>query len=245
MITKAIVRSINKEQTRCIVRMPLFETASSLSPVEAEALVCITPGFFNNLFVGDIVFVGYEENALEKPIILGKLYKGTDFESKTPGGAGIVDAFLVRTKAQTPADTTWFKYKDHEKDKYENFRTPRRIADYILWLESLAKKLIKQLDDNFNCFKSWVHWQLKPENVEIDDGNVDEFISKTNDNTYKTKYVKNVKVDGNKQETSTAFDYQEENEACKVCKKDSCLSCTKNKREYKIVDTTRVYPQLD
>ena len=73
MITKGIIRSINKAGNRCIVRMPLFETASSSAPVEAEALISITPGFYNNLFVGDIVFLSFEENALEKPIIIGKL----------------------------------------------------------------------------------------------------------------------------------------------------------------------------
>ena len=82
MVTKAVVRSINKKGNRCIVRMPLFENASSASPVEAEALVSITPGFFNNIFVNDIVFVAFEENALEKPIIIGKQYAILNFNKK-------------------------------------------------------------------------------------------------------------------------------------------------------------------
>ena len=218
MVTKAIVTSINRSGNRCKVRMPLFETASSSTPVEAEALISITPGFFNNLFVNDVVFVAFEENAMEYPIIIGKLYKGSSFESETLGGAGIVDAFLVRTKAQTPADDTWFRYKETEKTKYEHFRTPRRIADYILWLESLTKKLFNQLEEHFRCFKNWTQWQLQPENVEVDDGDID--IS-----------------------AEIGPTYQEEGAECKVC--DNKNKCTKkNCRTYSKLATDNNYPKV-
>ena len=69
MITKAIIQSINPNGTRCVVRMPLFETAANTAPVEAEALVNITPGMFNNLEVNDVVFIAFEENKIDKPII--------------------------------------------------------------------------------------------------------------------------------------------------------------------------------
>ena len=105
LVTKAIISSIKRAGNRCIVRMPLFESASSSAPVEAEALVSITPGLFNNLFVNDIVFVAFEENALEKPIIIGKLFKGTTNENLTNGGAGILDTLKVRTAATIPSST--------------------------------------------------------------------------------------------------------------------------------------------
>lgn len=219
MVTKAIVRSINRAGNRCVVRMPLFETASSSTPVEAEALVSITPGFFNNIFVGDIVFVAFEENALEKPTILGKLYTGTKSENETPGGAGILDTLTVRTSANVPAATTTFVFKGKNKDDYVNLNTPKNMADYILWLETLAKKLIKQLDEHFRCFKNWTQWQLKPENVEVDDGDIDS-------STY-------VDVESQK--------YQKENDTCKICEG----SCTKNTtRKYSSLATDTKYPNL-
>lgn len=217
LVTKAIIRSINNAGNRCIVRMPLFENAASLAPVEAEALVNITPGMFNNLFVGDVVFVAFEENALEKPIILGKLYRGTDFESKVDGGAGILDSLKVYNSASVPSSTL-FVYPKDVKTEYKDFTTPRKMADYTKWLETLSKKLISQVEDNFRCFRNWVQWQLKPENVEIDDGDLD--LGQTN---------------------IAIQQYKKENSDCKICGSQ----CTKNNfRCYAVPAIDKVYPDL-
>lgn len=215
MVTKAIIRSINSAGNRCIVRMPLFETAASSAPVEAEALVSITPGLFNNLFVGDIVFVAFEENALEKPIIIGKLLKGTTDENKTPGGAGILDSLNVRTSASIPCSTL-FVYPDNIKSEYKDLKTPKKMADYIKWLEKLTKKLFSQLDDHFRCFKNWTQWQLAAENVEVDDGDLDTGINVVD-----------------------AFKYQKECDDCKICEN----KCTKDKkRQYLKLEIDKKYP---
>jgi hypothetical protein len=195
--------------------MPLFETASDPSPVEAEALISITPGLFNNLFVGDIVFVAFEENALEKPIIVGKLYKGAAKENSTPGGAGILNSLRVNTSATIPASTL-FNYPESLKSEYKDLNTPKKVADYIKWLEKLSKKLINQVDSHFRCFKNWVQWQLQPENIEIDDGDID------------TGY-----------HVAEPLQYQEEGSDCKICGKD----CSRSKiRRYLKVDTDKDYP---
>lgn len=217
MVTKAIVRSINGPANRCIVRMPLFESASSSAPVEAEALVSITPGLFNNLVVGDVVFVAFEENAIEKPIIIGKLFRGVSNENNVQGGAGILDTLLVRTAATVPC-TTLFEYPQPLKNEYKDFKTPKKMADYIKWLESLTKKLIAQLDDHFRCFKNWVQFQLQPENVEVDDGDID------------TKY-----------HVTEPCKYQKEGDICQVCGS----ACTKSKlRKYLKVDKDKKYPNI-
>lgn len=219
MITKAIVKSINRSGNRCVVRMPLFETASSTSPVEIEALVNITPGLFNNLFINDIVFVGFEENALEKPIILGKLYRGTNYENNTPGGAGILDTLKVHTSAAIPASTTLFVHSADTANKYVNLNTPKKVADYILWLERLTKDFVARLDDNFRCFKNWVQWHFLPENVNVDDGDLDA-------DDYAAKYVKNSL---NKEDN------------CTVCG----ANCTKDKkRKYLKIITNKKYPNI-
>ena len=217
MITKAIVRSINGAGNRCIVRMPLFETASSQSPVEAEALVSITPGLFNNIVVGDIVFIAFEENALEKPIIIGKLFRGSGVENDTRGGMGILDSLKVRTAATIPC-TTLYEFPAETKNEYKDLKTPKKVADYIKWLESLTKKLINQLDSHFRCFKNWTQWQLRPENVEVDDGDLD---LRTTINDPKL--------------------YQEEGGNCNICGNH----CPKDKtRAYINLGTNNTYPNI-
>jgi hypothetical protein len=217
LITKAIVRAINKTGTRCTVEMPLFATAANPSPVTAKALVNITPGLFNNLFVDDVVFVAFEENALEKPIIIGKLFTGATKENETPGGAGILDTLRVRTAATIPC-TTLYEYPKSTRNDYKDLETPKKTADYIKWLENLTKKLCTQLEDNFKCFKNWTQWQLKAENVEIDDGNIDE-----NSNS------------------AIPLQYQNENEDCKICD----INCTKEKcRKYLKLNIDTNYPKL-
>jgi hypothetical protein len=187
-------------------------------PVEIEALVSITPGMYNNLFIDDVVFVAFEENALEKPIIIGKLFTGAAVEKDTPGGAGVLDTLNVRTSGSLPAATTTFVFQGENKDEYEDLKTPKKIADYIKWLEKYLKKLVNQLDDNFKCFKNWTQWQLQPENVEIDDGDID------------TGY-----------HVTEPCKYQAENKECKLCENN----CTKNKiRRYVTPDTKTIYPYL-
>ena len=204
MITTAIIQSINADGTRCTVRMPLFETSASSAPIEAEALVSITPGVFNNLCVGDRVFVAFEENAVEKPIILGKLFRGADIEGNIRSGGGIFDTLKVTSDASLPASIN-FLYPLSNQTAYSNFKTPKNIADYIKWLEKFTKSNLSQLESNFICFKNWTQWQLQSENVEIDDGDLD---STTH--------------------SSTPYQYQEEGKNCKICQ-----TCTKgNTRSY-------------
>lgn len=215
MITKAVIMAINSAENRCKVRMPLFETAASSAPVIAEALVSITPGLYSNLEVGDVVFVSFEENALEKPIILGKLFKGASKEKDIDGGMGILDTLRVRTAATIPC-TTLYEYPKNIRQEYKDLETPKKTADYIKWLEKLTKKLISNLDSHFRCFKNWTQWQLRPENVEVDDGDLDTGLN-----------------------IATPFLYQEEGKTCKICDKD-CLKA-KN-RKYLKLEIDKTYP---
>lgn len=201
MLTKGIIQSMSTTGNRCVVRMPLFENAGNASPVQATALVNITPGIFNNLAVGDVVFVGFEENALEKPVILGKLFTEAISEANIRGGGGVFNSLKVNNDAVIPSSTL-FIFPENIKKEYENLKTPKKVADYIKWLERFTKETAFQLDDNFRCFKNWTQWQLQANNVEIDDGDLDE-------------------------DTPLAepFLNQEENSQCAVCGNNKC---TKN-----------------
>jgi hypothetical protein len=152
--------------------MPLFEISANATPVEADALVNIAPGVYNNLAVNDVVFIAFEENAMEKPIILGKLFRGADVEAGIRGGGGVFNTIKVNYDATLPA-TTLFAFPANRQKEYQDLKTPQKIADYIKWLELFTKQNVTQLDGHFRCFKSWTQWQFQPENVEIDDGDLD------------------------------------------------------------------------
>ena len=217
MLTKGIVKSINRTGNRCIVELPLFQTASDQSPVELEATINITPGLFNNLFVNDIVFVSFEENALEKPVVLGKLFKGTANENTTNGGAAILNTLNVRSAATLPS-TTIFDFPQTIQHEYKDLSTPKKLADYIKWLEFNLKNLLNQSDSNFRCFKNWAQWRLSSENVEIDDGDLDSGYH----------VVENRITNA-------------ENSECTVCGD----KCTKNKdRTYIKLNTSKTYPDI-
>lgn len=213
MITKAIIQSINAASNRCIVRMPLFETAANKNPVTAEALINIPPGLFNSYEAGDVVFIAFEENAIEKPIVIGKLFRGVDIESDIRGGAAVLDSLKVRSSATIPSSTI-YEFDTSITNNYKDLNTPKKVADYIKWLEKYTKSLIARLEEHFLCFKSWAHWQLRPENVEIDDGDLDL-----------------------QKELSEPFLYQKEGDVCKICK-----ACSKNnKLGYSKLPTDKIY----
>jgi hypothetical protein len=198
-----------------MVRMPLFETAANPNPVVAEALINIPPGMFNSYQVDDVVLISFEESAIEKPIVLGKLFRGADVENSIRGGGGIFDTLMVRSSAKIPSSTL-YDFPPELQNSYKDLNTPKKTADYIKWLEKFTKGLFTKLEDHFTCFKNWVQWQLRPENVEIDDGDLDS--------------NKNI-VDAGK--------YQEEGKQCEACGKN----CTKNKkRTYLMLPIDKNYP---
>lgn len=157
MITKAIVHKLDRDANRCLVRVPLFETASNPNPVVLTAYPSIVPGLFNNLYIGDIVYVGFEENALEKPIILGKFYKNAKTENKAKGGAGNFNTLNVLAKASVPSSTR-FRYTDALEASYEDFNTPKKLADRI--------------KENIEAIK-YLNLYTQPWNMRVDDGDLD------------------------------------------------------------------------
>ena len=86
MITKGIIEEIlPKYKVR--VRLPLLngmvQSTSGLKTNELSlATICVLPNISNVLNVGDIVFVGFEDNDLSKPIILGQLFSDKSFTTK-------------------------------------------------------------------------------------------------------------------------------------------------------------------
>ena len=79
MITKAIIESIESDGFHFKVRIPVLnkiEGVVGATPFNELpiALANCPPGINPNYSVGDVVFVGFEDNQYSQPVILGNLY---------------------------------------------------------------------------------------------------------------------------------------------------------------------------
>jgi len=85
MITKAIIEQIiNQYEVR--VRIPVYnKSADAVNCTPTDQLyiasTCIPAGQSYNYNVGDVVYVGFEDNDVSKPVILGFLYNSNDLSS--------------------------------------------------------------------------------------------------------------------------------------------------------------------
>ncbi len=78
MITKAIVEEIKDDGFTIKVRIPLIDAIEGAknateSDLLSEAPICTISNVYNTVNKGDIVFVGFEDNDIGKPIVLGSL----------------------------------------------------------------------------------------------------------------------------------------------------------------------------
>ena len=87
MITEAQIISISPDRTTCQAHIPLFETISTTWPTTIEAGFLNLPGIYDGYNDGDMVWVAFERNQADSPIVIGKIFKGAKEENKVAGGA--------------------------------------------------------------------------------------------------------------------------------------------------------------
>lgn len=107
MITKAIVEEIvSPYQVK--IRIPLLDRTED-SPMSKNksslntATICSLPNCYTNLQVGDIVFVGFEDNTYYKAVVLGHLSRQAMTETYADVTFGNV---VARASAELPEETT-------------------------------------------------------------------------------------------------------------------------------------------
>lgn len=110
MTTKAYIVGHKADSSTYTVRIPLFETAGSvpgkgtyLNSSLFEATLSYQPGNLNSYAVGDCVFVIFEDNRMAKPVIVGRLYSGSEGKATDAVNAS---SLSVADKAVLPGDTT-------------------------------------------------------------------------------------------------------------------------------------------
>lgn len=107
MITKGIVEHIIDKYS-IKVRIPVYNKIEGVvgatpSKELSTASICTISHFDPNLSVGDIVFVGFEDNNTAKPIILGVLYKNLNSSS---AGDLILNSLKVNVNTSLSSETT-------------------------------------------------------------------------------------------------------------------------------------------
>lgn len=134
MIQKAIITSIDYSTGKTKVRIPKFEVAGVSTQFIIDATICYEPGNYNNYQVNDVVYVGFENYELNKPIILGKLFTGIPEE---PSNYSFVQALKVTGSSNLSKET---KIGDLS---YSDLEYSKKKVDYLL-------EKVTELIDNIN-----------------------------------------------------------------------------------------------
>jgi len=139
MITRAIIAKLPEEgSNKYLVEIPLFEDNTNTSAY-MEAMLCNQSHEYELYDINDVVYIGFEGETLNYPVILGKMYtsKPTDeerkkYEYKFPHH--IVSNLEVTGVAKLPRDTMIGEYGVEDFFKLYNKMSDSSISaiDYII-----------------------------------------------------------------------------------------------------------------
>lgn len=142
MITKGIVEQIVDNYTYK-VRLPLYDGITSAPTFTSTddlniATVNCPPNCRYNLRIGDIVFVGFEDNDMGKPIILGFLYSD---KSMSTSCDLTLNSLIVKVNTKLSDDTSIGEVSS--QDIRNLVHTKGNIQQQI----DLLSKRIKELEE--------------------------------------------------------------------------------------------------
>ena len=150
MVTKGIIKSIDLLGNTCTVHIPFFETAGN-DPIIETATISNTPGIYNGYKVGDAVYVAFEDGRMDTPVVIGKLYLGTEKEKADPRGVSNVEESSTAKKATLPADS---KLTVEIDDNVPNTTTPYSSLSSIANGLNTLNTNVGQMDRDYgNRFK--------------------------------------------------------------------------------------------
>jgi hypothetical protein len=135
MITKGIIKSINRLENSCMVRIPLLEAAAG-PEVEMPAIIVTQPGMSNGYKEKDIVMVSFENGKIDHPVVIGKLYLGANDSSNEVVGALSCNSLTVGENATLPL-TTKLTFEGREEtyikvsQDYSRFKSLTDIIDAL------------------------------------------------------------------------------------------------------------------
>ena len=143
MVTKGILQTIDFNGNTCTVRLPYFETASINDPIVLNATFMMVPGVYNGYKPNDVVLVAFEDGQINNPVVIGKLFLGTNNESAEPRGAIDVANLKVGQDATIPVDTK-LAYAGDDKNRAavaKDLSTYKTVADIIKSIQNHSEKI--------------------------------------------------------------------------------------------------------
>lgn len=124
MYTEAIIRNIDYNSNKCTVDIPLFGE----NAVNIPAKIIIQPGSYNGYANEDKVWVGFEREMYNLPLVVGKIFVDQKSESNASGGASNINSLTVTGNASIPMDT---KISDSEND----YSTLQKLINKVKYLD--------------------------------------------------------------------------------------------------------------
>ena len=143
MITKGQIKQ--KIGNKYAVRIPLFESAGNPQEVILTATLCYDPGNLEAYKEGDIVFVGFENNQISSPVILGKLYTGIETETNT---YSYNSTLKTEVSAILPKKTSIGEFTPEQV--YAALKSNQIYEERIKTLENEVRGLIKLVTNNIS-----------------------------------------------------------------------------------------------
>lgn len=173
MIVKGLIKSIDYSDNSCMVRLPVFETAATKSEVVLKAVMLSQPGMYNGYAEGDVVFVDFENDKLNQPIIIGKLFLGPAKENTAPTALSVAN-LTVSKSATLPIDTKLVLEDSGGAVPVENGITSyKSLTDIIKALykaESSAGQIVQVQSDSISNIKvEYLSQPMGDPEPEVDD----------------------------------------------------------------------------
>ncbi len=103
MILTAQIKAIDLAKGTCKVHIPQFDLPNSTSPAILEAYICTLPGIYNGYNIDDSVWVVFEKNLIDSPVVLGHLGVPNICENAA-GGAIKGKSLTISERVMLPKD---------------------------------------------------------------------------------------------------------------------------------------------
>lgn len=140
MIQKGIVKQLLFDENKISVRVPIFETPGSEEAI-FDCNIMIQPGIITGYNIDDVVYVDFENDQYEHPVVVGKLYTGNDNVSHS---AFLGDTIDVSGKAKFSTDfnvgditytdilaTVKQLKQDTDENRIDDYFTKDEVTDLI------------------------------------------------------------------------------------------------------------------